>query len=174
MGQIWPRHSTSWRRLTPWRRYELVREGITEIFIQSLVDRPGFSRLYFCSPWIHLSAKEGELLLKAVRRARQQYANPVEVFLLTRPQDEDGAIPGGAKIFRELSAEIYLHPRLHTKLYIREPDVNGAGVVMGIVSSENLTRSRYLELGIKITSDGRMINQLVRYFFELSQQSREA
>ncbi len=154
--------------------YELVREGLTELFIRSLVDRPGLGRLYFCSPWINLSRKEAEMLQSAVQRARKKSNNQLEILVLTRPEPGTSNMPpSGARIFQDLGADLFLHPRLHTKLYIREPDITG-GFVMGIVGSENLTQSRYLELGIKINSDSRLIGQLIRYFFDLSNLCEEA
>ena len=38
-------------------RYELVRQGMTEKFLETLVMRPGFCRLYICSPWIIFPAE---------------------------------------------------------------------------------------------------------------------
>jgi hypothetical protein len=94
--------------------------------------------------------------------------NPVEVFVITRP--EDMMPPGtetGLKCFEEIGAEFFYHRRLHSKLYIREPGING-GLSMAIVGSQNLTRSTHLELGVRINNDSRMIDELIRYFWEIS------
>jgi hypothetical protein len=42
------------------------------------------------------------------------------------------------------------------------------GYSMAILGSQNLTRSNYLELGIRINSDSQIINKLIAYFWELS------
>src|SRR5437867_5883344 len=42
--------------------YELIREGMTKTFLRNINDRPGFLRLYICSPWIHLDKKQAGLL----------------------------------------------------------------------------------------------------------------
>jgi hypothetical protein len=44
---------------------------------------------------------------------------------------------------------------------------------MAIVGSQNLTKSRYLELGVRINSDSQMIDRLIGYFLELTNHSRE-
>ena len=150
--------------------YELVSDKMTTVFIRSLTSRPGIGALYFCSPWINITENDFEHIRRSVERAGSR---PPDVFVITRPDPVTGGVPDGAKRFREIGADIFLHPRLHTKLYIREPGLQG-GYAMAIVGSENLTRSRYLELGIKINGDTAMIQQLVRYFFELTNRSTEA
>lgn len=150
--------------------YELVRDKMTTVFIRSLTSRPGIGALYFCSPWINITEKDFEHIRRSVERARPRAP---DIFVITRPDPITNGMPDGAKPFRELGADIFLHPRLHTKLYIREPGLQG-GYAMAIVGSENLTRSRYLELGIKVNGDTAMIQQLVRYFFELTNRSTEA
>ena len=44
---------------------------------------------------------------------------------------------------------------------------------MAIVGSQNLTRSNHLELGIRVNNDSRMIDELIRYFLELTSYSTE-
>ena len=150
--------------------YELVRDKMTTVFIRSLTSRPGIGALYFCSPWINVTEKDFEHIRRSVDR---EPSGAVDVFVVTRPDPVTNDVPDGAKPFREIGADIFLHPRLHTKLYIREPGLEG-GHAMAIIGSENLTRSRYLELGIKVNGDTAMIQQLVRYFFELTNRSTEA
>jgi len=153
--------------------YELVREGMTKLFVQSLVDRPGFGRLYFCSPWVNPSQKEGAMLKYAVMREERQSRRLPEVIVVTRPPD---VMPpearGGLAVFREIGAKIYFHRRLHSKLYIREPGPAG-GLPMAILGSQNLTRSDWLELGIRINGDSQLIAQLMRYFLDLMSWSSE-
>ncbi len=152
------------------RSYELIREGMTTSFLQNLNQRPGFGRLYFCSPWIHLDRKRQELLESAVLNTERRRGNRPEVLVITRPDGD--TIPDTLQPFRDLGATIYLNKQLHTKLYIREPDTSG-GYAMAIVGSQNLTKSKYLELGIRINADGQMINKLISYFIELTFYSQE-
>jgi len=153
------------------RMYELVREGMTTQFLSSINNRPGFSRLYFCSPWIGLDARQISMLTHAVIQS-ERFGSAPELIVITRPADVDGRAPDTLKPFRDLGASIFLNSRLHTKLYIREPDKSG-GYSMAIVGSQNLTRSQYLELGIRINADSVMVNQLIAYFLELCNASEE-
>lgn len=150
--------------------YQLVREGMTETFLENVSARPGFQRIFLCSPWIRLSDRNRKLLVHALHAAELRGERP-EVLVLTRPGVE-GSAPSGVAPFLEFGATVFLNPRLHTKLYIREPGRRG-GYSMAIVGSQNLTRSKYLELGIRINSDSTMIDQLIAYFWALSNQSVE-
>ena len=44
---------------------------------------------------------------------------------------------------------------------------------MAIVGSQNLTKSNYLELGIRINSDNQVIDHLIAYFWEITNYSHE-
>lgn len=153
------------------RAYQLVREGMTSRFLRSLAERPGLGAIYVCSPWINLDRKDEQILLHAVTRETRRGRTP-DIFIITRPTSGDGLVPDGVHPFQALGGTIFLHGRLHTKLYIREPGANG-GYTMAIIGSQNLTRSQYLELGILIDSDSVMVRQLIRYFWELSLESSE-
>ncbi len=166
-----------WRRLSRidpnLRNYELIQEGMTRSFLRNICDRPGFRRLYICSPWIYMEAKDLEMLTHALTRAEGRGRREPELLVITRP--EEGTIrrmPETVRPLMDLGASVYLHRRLHTKLYIREPDSSG-GYAMAIIGSQNLTRSRYLELGIRINSDGTMINRLIAYFLDLANHCAE-
>jgi hypothetical protein len=153
-------------------QYQLVRQGMTTRFFASLADRPGFGRLYFCSPWINPSEKDGRILRYAVLEIRKGGKEP-EVLVITRPpEDQPEAVraSNGLAPFHDVGAKVSYLKRVHTKLYIREPDANG-GYLMAIVGSENLTQSNNLELGIQINNDGRLIGQLIGHFLELSSYS---
>ena len=156
------------------RMYELVREGMTRMFLQSLIERPAFGRLYFCSPWTSFDAIQANSLSYAVHQFEKRHRRLPEISVITRPEKgTETAISDSAQLLQQdFEATIYLNKSLHTKLYIREPDANG-GYLMAIVGSQNLTRSNYLELGIRINSDSSMISQLIGYFFEISNNSRE-
>jgi hypothetical protein len=153
--------------------YELVREGMTTQFLQSINERPGFSRLYICSPWIKLDTRHLDMLAHAIMREERRGGQP-ELHVICRPSEMGNEIvPDPLAPFRELGATILLNGRLHTKLYIREPNESG-GYSMGIIGSQNLTKSQYLELGIRINADSAMISQLIRYFWDLANASRDA
>lgn len=155
------------------RMYELIREGMTKAFLRNLNDRPGFLRLYVCSPWVSLDKRQIGMLTNAVNTAERVRGERPEVLLITRPEEKtDDVVPEKAKLFHDLGATIFLNKRLHTKLYIREPGRSG-GYSMGIVGSQNLTRSSYLELGIRVNADTQMIRQLIRYFLEITNYSHE-
>ncbi|OGO36757.1 MAG: hypothetical protein A2W35_04835 [Chloroflexi bacterium RBG_16_57_11] len=155
------------------RTYELIREGMTKAFLQNINERPGFSRLYFCSPWISLDRKQQEMLTHAVIRVEKARGVQPEILVITRPEEGTiETIPKTLKPFQDLGASIFLNRRLHTKLYIREPDRSG-GYIMAIVGSQNLTKSNYLELGIRINSDNQVIDHLIAYFWEITNYSHE-
>lgn len=155
------------------RAYELVREGMTRSFLQSINERPGFFRLYFCSPWIHLDAEQRELLHHAVEQAERPSGTRPEMLVIARPDAGPGTnVPATLRPFQEVGATIFLNQRLHTKLYIREPGPSG-GYSMAMLGSQNLTRSSYLELGIRINADGYMVDRLIAYFWEIANSSHE-
>jgi hypothetical protein len=155
------------------RMYELVREGMTDSFLNALLVRPGFKRLYLCSPWVSLTRRNLDCLMTAIIREERRGVEP-EVLVITRPKQGTSDVPpDDVRKLRDLGVTIFLHPKLHTKLYIREPGPSG-GDTMAIVGSQNLTQSRYLELGIRINSDTRLVNQLIAYFFDLTTSSIES
>jgi len=155
------------------RMYELVREGMTKLFLRNINDRPGFRRLYLCSPWISFDPRDVALLAHAVLQVEEKHGERPEIIVIVRPEkDSSTGVPPSLAPLQELGATIFLNSRLHTKLYIREPDASG-GYAMAIVGSQNLTKSNYIELGIRINSDSQMINQLIAYFWEITNESHE-
>ena len=166
----------AWRRLAqldPTLHHdELVRDNLADHFLESLLTRPSFGRIYICSPWINLDQRRRNILATAILRAEQGGREP-EVLVITRPERGTAATaPMGTVPLQQLGATVHLNRRLHTKLYIREPDARG-GYLMAILGSQNLTRSSYLELGIKIHSDTVIIQNLITYFLDLTNQSDE-
>ena len=153
--------------------YELVREGMTSLFFDSLIEKPGFGTLYICSPWINPSDKDARQLKYAAIKQQERKGVAPEILVITRPpEDHPKGTEKGLEPFRELNAKIFYNKKVHTKLYIREPDPAG-GVLLAIVGSQNLTRSTYLELGILIRGDDQVVNQLIAHFMELSNVSKE-
>lgn len=166
-----------WRRLgqldPALRNYELLRNNLTDEFLNSLTSRPSFGRLYICSPWISFDRREEKLLASAMLQAERGGVRP-EIWVVTRPEKGriEATVPPGGRYLQQLGATVVLNRNLHSKLYIREPDPSG-GYLMAILGSQNLTRSTYLELGIKIHADSVMISNLIAYFLELMSQSDE-
>ena len=159
-----------WRRLQSLdqglRSSELIRNKLTSTFLEGLSRRPGFRRLFLCSPWISLNERQRQLLTNAVLRE----SDP-EILVITRPT-KDGDSPVGIKPMLDLGAIVFLHRSLHSKLYIREPGASG-GLLLAILGSQNLTKSTYLELGIQIRGDTTLVQNLIRYFFDVTNESVE-
>jgi hypothetical protein len=65
-----------------------------------------------------------------------------------------------------LGAQVVEKPALHSKLYMREPGPSG-GLTLAIVGSENLTRPKWIELGIQIRNDSHIFSRLRSYFFDI-------
>lgn len=154
--------------------YELVRQGMTTEFFKSLIDRPGFDTLYVCSPWIHPLEDDCKRLKYAMINEERRTGIRPKLQVLTRPPESmPRGIETGLDCFKEVGGVVYYHKRLHSKLYIREPGLNG-GLLLAIVGSENLTRSSLLELGIVVNGDDRIVHQLIRYFVDLANMATEA
>jgi len=148
------------------RMYTLVREGMVARFLESLALRPCFDRLYVCSPWISLDDGQQALLAHAMADSKRRRGQQPEIFVLTRPTNEsDTSMPSSIEPLLALGATVFLNPRLHTKLYIR--DGGNTGYSLAVMGSQNLSRSNYLELGISITGDSPLLRQLITYFWEL-------
>lgn len=146
-------------------RYELVREGMTSRFIKGLLTEPGFQRIYICSPWINLQKDDLGRLAVALDKARRALSRPPEILVLAQKP----TIPELRKSLdslRRLGADIVEKPRLHSKLYMREPGPSG-GLSLAIVGSENLTRQKWIELGIEVRNDSQIISKLRGYFFDV-------
>ena len=151
--------------------YSLVREGMTTGFFKSLARRPDIGALYICSPWINLTKRERQYLTTGILGRRRRGRDP-EIFVITRPDDGYGTRTENLAPFLELGATVFVHEKLHSKLYIREPGYAG-GYVMAILGSQNLTRSKFIELGIKIESDSVITRQLIAHFLDISHYSQE-
>lgn len=151
-------------------RYEIVTDGMTDVFISGLNSKPDFRRLFICSPWIGLNNKRKAKLASAIYKAESNFNNKVSITVITRPiSSEDPSYDKFLDSFRfliSMGAEIVLNKSLHSKLFIRDPGVKG-GLRLCIVGSENLTRSHNIELGIKITNDSQMHTKLIRYFYSI-------
>lgn len=146
------------------QRYDLVREGMTSRFIKGLLSEPGFQRLYICSPWINLLKEDLGRLAVALDRAERSLTRRPELLVLVQTPKPD--LKPGLDALRSLGAKVVEKQRLHSKLYMREPGPSG-GLSLAIVGSENLTRPKWIELGIEIRNDSHIISRLRTYFFEV-------
>lgn len=146
-------------------RYDLVREGMTSRFIKGLLTEPGFQRLYICSPWINLQRDDLGRLAMALDNAKRTLARPPEILVLVQtPKIPE--LKTTIDLLRQFGAEVVEKPRLHSKLYMREPGPAG-GLSLAIVGSENLTRQKWIELGIEIRNDSHILSKLRSYFFDV-------
>jgi hypothetical protein len=154
--------------------YEIVTEGMTAEFIDGLDSNPTFRRVLLCSPWISLKKKALQKFSFAVYKAREKTgASKIEIIAIAQPlKKKHPQYEQFREVFvslQKLGAEIVVHEKLHSKLYIRDPGPAG-GISQAIFGSENLTSKRNIELGIRITNDTAMINKLIRYFHSIYQQ----
>lgn len=147
------------------QRYDLVREGMTSRFIKGLLTEPGFQRLYICSPWINLLKEDlGRLAVALEKAARSLTRQPEILVLVQTPKMPE--VKRTLEILASMGAEIVEKPTLHSKLYMREPGPSG-GLSLAIVGSENLTRPKWIELGIEIRNDNYILSRLRSYFFDV-------
>jgi hypothetical protein len=154
--------------------YDIVREGMTSDFISSLEARPDFRRIYICSPWISLKRKIKHKLILALYKAQElREGGKIDLLIIARPLHKtDPAYEIKLETFRtleNLGAEIVVHKDLHAKIYIREPGSAG-GLSIAVFGSENLTGTRNIELGIKITNDTELLHKLVAHFYDIYSQ----
>jgi hypothetical protein len=148
-------------------RYELVREGMTSRFIKGLLSEPGFQRLYICSPWINVQKDDLGRLAVGIENARKTLARPPEILVLVQtPDPKRPEQRNSLDSLARLGATIVEKPKLHSKLYMREPGPSG-GLSLAIVGSENLTRQKWLELGVEIRNDSQILSKLRAYFFDI-------
>ena len=147
------------------RRYELVREGMTTRFIKELLTNPSFQRLYICSPWINLQRQDLSRLAVAIHKAQGIVRRVPEILVVVQTPRRDD-LAKSIRDLKQFGATIVEKPRLHSKLYMRKPGPAG-GLSMAIVGSENLTRPKWIELGIEIRNDSQILSQLRSYFFDV-------
>lgn len=153
--------------------YELITEDITSYFVDSLLVRPDFIRVYICSPWIRLEQSHLEKVKQAVSQAKRRYEN-LQILVITKPRRGYHNWQASVETFevlKSLGAEIVTNEKLHAKLYISEPGSYG-GAQYAIFGSENLTGRQNIELAIKIENDNEILGKLTRFFFEIQEESK--
>jgi hypothetical protein len=156
--------------------YELVTEGMAHQFIHSLYERPDFRRVYLCSPWIGLEKKLRGRFALAVKKAQELLGQRVEILVIMQPikgpdKPEKQALLETQRWLLAMGAEVVLNQKLHAKLYIREPGARG-GLLMAVFGSENLTKQKWIELGIKITNDSELVGKLITHYFDIYNNSQ--
>jgi hypothetical protein len=150
-------------------RYELVTEGMTRMFIDSLYSRPEAAHIFICSPWLDMDSSTRCVFVEAISRCEQATRRKPEILALTRPVTQTGNWPALADTvdwLMSLGIEVVFYPNLHSKLYIRQPGSAGT-FSMAILGSQNLTKGRNIELGIQVVNDSEIIRKLTGYFFQL-------
>jgi hypothetical protein len=101
----------------------------------------------------------------ALDKARRTLTRPPEILVLVQtPKIPE--LKTTIDVLRQFGAEVVEKPRLHSKLYMREPGPSG-GLSLAIVGSENLTRQKWIELGIEIRNDSHILSKLRSYFFDV-------
>jgi hypothetical protein len=151
-------------------RITLVREGMTSAFI-SLVQRlDSIRRVMICSPWVSLGRDRLHALATGIERSKRQRGFLPEVTVVTRPVDDqpDGADNETLAYFQRIGAVVGYRPNLHSKLYVVE-SATTPPQRHAFVGSENFTKVRYQEVGIRVNNDNQVIGDLVRYFLSLTQ-----
>jgi len=138
---------------------------MTSRFIKGLLNEPGFQRLYICSPWINLQNDDLGRLAMALDKAKRGLTRQPEILVLVQtPKIPE--LKRTLEFLRGFGAQIVEKDKLHSKLYMREPGPSG-GLSLAIVGSENLTRQKWIELGIEIRNDSQILSKLRNYFFDV-------
>ena len=153
--------------------YELITEDITGLFIDTLLSRSDFIRIYICSPWIRLEEEQLDRIKNSVLKAINKYDN-IQIFIITLPLRRyhyPEGLTNGVTELRRLGAEVTVmtNAKLHAKLYISEPGPHG-GVHWAIFGSENLTGRQNIELGIRIENDNEILGKLTNFFREIQEE----
>lgn len=147
------------------KRITLVREGMTDAFLHLVRKLDTIRRIWICSPWVSLSKDRLRDFVIGIERAKRDTGFVPEITVVTRPVQDQ---PLGDKnetlaYLGRVNAVIKYKPNLHSKLYI----VETAGTPpqrQAFVGSENFTKPRYQEVGIRVNNDNLLIDDLVRYF----------
>lgn len=155
--------------------YELITEDITGLFIDTLLSRSDFIRMYICSPWIRLEEEQLDRIKSSISRAMSRYGT-IQIFIITLPLNRyrypEGLTNGVIELKRiGVEVTVMTNAKLHAKLYISEPGPYG-GVHWAIFGSENLTGRQNIELGIKIENDNEILRKLTNFFWEVQEEAK--
>jgi hypothetical protein len=149
-------------------RISLVREGMTSMFIRLVQRLDSILRVMICSPWVSLGRDRLHAFASGIERSRRQRGFMPEVTVVTRPTDDqpNGVANETLAYFRQMGAVVSYRPNLHSKLYIIE-SATKPPQRYAFVGSENFTKVRYQEVGIRVSNDNQVIDDLMRYFLSL-------
>jgi len=155
--------------------YELITENITGLFIDTLLSRSDFIRIYICSPWIRLEEEQLDRIKNSVLKAINRYGS-MQIFIVTLPLRRyhyPEGLTNGVTELKRLGAEVTVvtNAKLHAKLYISEPGPYG-GIHWAIFGSENLTGRQNIELGIKIENDNELLGKLANFFRKIQEEGK--
>jgi hypothetical protein len=142
---------------------------MTTEFVRMVLRLVPIRRLMISSPWISLDRDRHRQLVHGIESSRRDRGYYPEITVVTRPPSEQ---PGRAETetlayLRRANAVIRFHGALHSKLYIIESSAAQPQRV-AFVGSENFTKVRYQEVGVRISNDNQLIEELVRYFVDLA------
>lgn len=151
------------------KRITLVRDGMTDAFLNLVRRVDAIRRIWICSPWVSLSKDRLRDFAIGIERATRETGFIPEVTVVTRPVQDQ---PLGDKnetlaYLGRVNAVVKYVPNLHSKLYIVET-ASMPPQRQAFVGSENFTKPRYQEVGIRVNNDNQLIDDLVRYFLALN------
>lgn len=146
-------------------RITVVREGMTTEFVNLIGRMSDIRRLMICSPWVNLDPHRHRKLVTAIEMSQRIRGFRPEITVVTRPWAEQ---PNGEEnktlnYISRANGVIHFVPHLHSKLYIVEAGQETIARV-AFVGSENFTRVRYEEIGLRVVNDNQLIDELVRHF----------
>jgi hypothetical protein len=150
-------------------RITVVREGMTNAFLDLVSRLPTLRRVLICSPWVNLGMERLRSFAYGVEKTKRTTGFLPEVSVVTRPAAEQPQGPQNATLnyLDRINAVVFYRPNLHSKLYVVETGTNPPQRY-AFVGSENFTKVRYQELGIRVQNDNLLIDELVRHFLKLA------
>jgi hypothetical protein len=151
------------------KRITVVREGMTDAFLTLVRRLDAIRRIWICSPWVSLTTERLRNLAIGVERARRDTGFVPEISVVTRPVAEQPLADKNETLayFSRVNAVIRYKRNLHSKLYIVET-ASSPAQRQAFVGSENFTKPRFQEVGIRVNNDNQLIDDLVRYFLALT------
>lgn len=152
------------------RKISVVRDHVTAFFLRALFRENTIGNLWICSPWINLTDNQ----MRSIRQLISQSivaSEPYAVTVVMRPPElrdpKADAVRRTIAALREAGVEVYTNKRVHAKLYIRVPSTV-PGNEIAAIGSQNLTLSRYTEIGLFIENDRDLIRDLQSAFIEIA------
>lgn len=154
-------------------KISIVKRDMTGIFFRELFRQTYSGSIMICSPWINLTTNQRASLQSLVMMSRTA-GEAVNVDIITRDpkSDKREALPltSTLEFLASIGANISIVPAVHAKVYIRTPSSSG-GDEFAIVGSQNLTIPKYLELGLFIRNDSRLVRRLAGAFYGIAEEA---